>query len=149
LEINKDVISKLTPEETEAFNAEISSISTVVGLRALTSASSAQFSVKALERDIPIPGFNVFNSAAFNDKMARLAENVYSGSRTVPLPKEEREFIKKQVESLSKFKGKGASGAVGTKPRMTPPPKSGASSPLDDEIKKAVEEAKRAKKPAA
>jgi hypothetical protein len=136
VDLMKDVVGKLSPEETELYNTIISSISTVIGLRSLTSASAAQFSVQALERDVPIPGFNVFNEAAFNNKMSKLAENVYSGSRTVPLPADEREFIKRQVERFSK---------PAAKSRMTPPPKPGETS-LDDEIKNAV---KAAKKPAA
>jgi hypothetical protein len=137
LTVNKDVIGKLNAEDAEAFNTIISSISTVVGLRSLTTASAAQASVKALERDIPIPGYNTFTSKQFNFKLSRLAEEVYSGSRTVPLPKEEREFIKKQVEILKNAP------AGGTKPRGTPPPAPGAAHPLDDEIKKAVAEAKK------
>jgi hypothetical protein len=137
LSVNKDVIGKLNAEDAEAFNTIISSISTVVGLRSLTTASAAQASVKALERDIPIPGYNTFTSKQFNFKLSRLAEEVYSGSRTVPLPKEEREFIKKQVDILKNAP------AGGTKPRGTPPPAPDASHPLDDEIKKAVAEAKK------
>lgn len=129
LAINKDIIGKLSPEETRAFNSIVSSFSTVMGLRSLTKASAAKFSVVALERDIPIPGVNAMNSAAFKDKMKRLAEEVYTGSRTVPLPESERQFIKQQVDGGGETK----------KPsRMTPPPKSSAAPSIDDIINEAA-----------
>ena len=133
--INKDIIGKLSPEETRAFNSIISSLSTVMGLRSLTKASAAKFSVAALERDVPVPGVNSMNSAAFKDKMARLAEEVYTGSRTVPLPQSERDYIKKQVDDFSSK----------TPTRMTPPPKAGDKQSIDDII---LNEAKK-RKPAA
>jgi hypothetical protein len=135
----RDVVGELEkhPGEMEEYNTIISSISTVMGLRSLTGASAAMFSVEALERDVPIPGINVFSKAAFNNKMAKLAENVYSGSRTVPLDPKERKFIEDQVKRFSGGEGKS---------RTAPPPKPGAGHPLDDEIMDAV---KKAQKPAA
>lgn len=132
LAINKDVIGKLSPKEQEAFNTVISSYSTVMGLRALTKASSAQFSVKALERDVPVPGMNVFSKRAFDTKMARLAEEVYTGSRTVPgLTAQERKYINEQVKNFS-------TSSPTSKSAPTPPPKPGQTHPLDDEIMKEV-----------
>jgi hypothetical protein len=134
LAINKDVIGKLSPKEQEAFNTVISSYSTVMGLRALTKASSAQFSVKALERDVPVPGMNVFSKRAFDNKMARLAEEVYTGSRTVPgLTAQERTYINQQVKEFST----GSS----SKSSTSPPPKLGDKMSIDDEIKQAVKDA--------
>jgi hypothetical protein len=117
--IHKELIGKLTPKEAELFNASISSLSTFVGMRSLTGGSAAQFSVKALERDLPLVGFNVFDSKAFKSKMGRAAESVYTGSRTVPLTATERKHIDEAVKKWN--------AAAEGKPRMTPPPKSGAS----------------------
>jgi hypothetical protein len=140
LSINKDIIGKLSPEETRAFNSVVSSLSTVMGLRSLTKASAAKFSVAALERDVPVPGLNAMSAAAFNDKMARLAEEVYTGSRTVPLPQEERKYI----EALpGKFRDKAQPKSKSKSAPNTPPKLGEGGHPLDDEIKKAVREAQR------
>ena len=61
----QDVMSRMTPEERRAYNATMSAFSTIVGLRSLTKASEAQFSVKAIEREMPVIGVNTYNSAQF------------------------------------------------------------------------------------
>jgi hypothetical protein len=127
VEINKDLIGKLTPKEAELFNASISSLSTFIGMRALTGGSAAQFSVKALERDLPLVGRNVFDSKAFRNKMGRAAESVYSGSRTVPLTPAERKHIDESVKKWN------APAEKTGKPRSTPPPSPNSKS-LADQI---------------
>jgi hypothetical protein len=138
--INKELIGSLTPKEAELFNASISALSTFIGMRSLTKASAAQASVKALERDLPLVGRNVFDSKAFRNKMGRAAESVYTGSRAIGgLTPLERKHIDESVKKWN------AAPSANAKSRTTPPPKpsDGATHPLDDEIKKAVADAKK------
>lgn len=138
LSVNKDVIGRLSEDEYKAFNAEIAALSTTIGLRALTSASSAKFSSDALKRDVPILGVNVFSSKAFNDKMGRLAEEVLTGSRNTPMSTEARTYIEHLAQQYAKKSGT-------SKDATTRPPKANAS--VDDEIMDAIKSSKTAKKP--
>jgi hypothetical protein len=93
----------MTPREREAYNATISAFSSIVALRSLTSASAAQFSVKALERDIPTIGLNTTTSKDFNEKLGRIGEIAYNGTKQINdqvMPKAERDYYKKQLEGL-------------------------------------------------
>jgi len=98
--IRQDVQKELSPRELEALDAEVTSYSSVVGARALTSASSAMFSVKALERDVPIIGNTATSSAQFRDKLTRLGELYNIGLDSVSdqmIPREEKEFYRNQM----------------------------------------------------
>lgn len=77
-------IADLTPQEREAYDAEMTAFSTAVGLRSLTKASAAQGSVRAIERELPLIGVNVASSKQFYDQMQRLAELSINGVRTFP-----------------------------------------------------------------
>jgi hypothetical protein len=95
--IMQDVIGKLTPEEKDAYDATMTTFSTMVGLRSLTKASAAMFSVKAIEREIPVIGVNTTSSRQFEDQLAHVAEIIYNGTRGVPegmWDKQELERIK-------------------------------------------------------
>jgi hypothetical protein len=83
-QIMQKAIQALTPEEREAYDATISTFSTIVGLRSLTKASAAQASVAAIEREIPTIGMFTADSNQFNDKLQHLGEVVYNGSLGVP-----------------------------------------------------------------
>jgi hypothetical protein len=113
--VMRDTIGKLSPQNQEAYNSIMSVYGTVMGLRSLTRASSHQFSIEALEREIPLPGINAFSKQQFYDKMSRLAEQVYNGSKTVPLPKEEKDFYAGKVKEYRQL-------AVGGKGGMSTPP---------------------------
>jgi hypothetical protein len=98
--VRQDVQKELTPRELEALDAEITAYSSVVGARALTSASSAMFSVKALERDVPIIGNTATSSGQFRDKLTRLGELYNIGLDSVSdqmIPREEKEFYRSQM----------------------------------------------------
>jgi hypothetical protein len=136
--VTGDAIKSLSPQERDAYDAIMSTYGAVVGLRSLTKASAAQFSVKKLEQELPLPGINSTSSRQYYDQLSRLAEQVYNGTRTLGdavMPKEEKEFYKKQVGELLKLKQGGSAS------RTSPPPKSGPKS-VDDEIMEAVGAAK-------
>ncbi|HKS75092.1 MAG TPA: hypothetical protein VJQ82_17930 [Terriglobales bacterium] len=82
--IMQEAMSKLTPEEREAYDATMSSFSTIVGLRSLTRASAAQSSVQAIEREMPVIGVNTFDSGQFADQLQRLSEVVNNGVKGIP-----------------------------------------------------------------
>lgn len=82
--IMQGAMAKLTPEEREAYDATMSSFSTIVGLRSLTRASAAQSSVQAIEREMPVIGVNTFDSSQFADQLQRLAEVVTNGVKGIP-----------------------------------------------------------------
>lgn len=113
--VMQDVLGKLTPDELEAYNAAMSSYGALIGLRSLTKASAAQFSVSALERELPLPGINSMNSKQYYNQLSRLAEEVYSGSRSIPFPPEEKAYYKKQVDELQGL-------AKGKNDKLTAPP---------------------------
>ena len=96
--VMQDVIGKLSPQNQEAFNAAMAVYGTVMGLRSLTGAGAYQFSVKAMEREVPLPGLNTFSRPQFYDKMSRLAEEVYNGSKNLPMPQSERDYYAGKVK---------------------------------------------------
>ena len=95
--------SKLTPQEKEAYDAVMSSFSTVVGLRSLTKASAAGASVAAIERELPVIGVNTFDSKQFADQMSRLAGVVSTGFQSVPKGMVDKNLI----DQVEKFRKKG------------------------------------------
>lgn len=112
----RDTINKLKPEEQQAYNTIMSAYGTIVGLRSLTKASAAQFSIRRLEQELPIPGFNSNSSKDFYDKLSRLAQEVYGGTRTIPegvMSKQEKEYYKNQVDELLRL----SKGTAITRPR--------------------------------
>lgn len=107
-EIRQKVIGTLSPRNQEAYSAIMASYGTMIGLRSLTKASAAKFSTEALERELPIPGLNSFSSADYYNKLSHIAEEVRNGSRTLPLPKDEKDYYDRQVgEFRDKATGKG------------------------------------------
>jgi hypothetical protein len=111
--------AKLTPDEQEAANSLMSAYGAIIGLRSLTKASAAQFSVKRLEAELPLPGVNSVSSADY--QLQRLAEQVYNGTRMLPLPQNEKDFMKQQVTDLA-----GKRDAARKPKRLTAPPGSTA-----------------------
>ena len=102
------------PQLQQAYNSIMTAYSNIVGLRAFTKASAAQFSVKQLENELPIPGGNSFNSKDYYDKLAKLALNHENVSKKTPtMPDKERQYISEQVDNLNRL-SKGTA--------ITPPP---------------------------
>jgi hypothetical protein len=82
--IMEQAVAGLSPEEREAYDSTISSLSTIVGLRASTGAPATNTSIRTIERELPVIGVNTFDSKQFADKMQRLAEVVNNGAKGVP-----------------------------------------------------------------
>lgn len=140
--VNREIIGKLTPKEAEIFNAGIAALSTWMGMRVTTGGSAAKFSVDALDREVPLIGFNTFDSKKFRNMMGRLTEEISVGSRTVPLTKLERKHVDDAVKTWNAPESKGG------KSRLASPPKLNGS--VEDTIREEIKKAKeRAKKPAA
>lgn len=102
----------LKPEEQAAYDAVMSSYSTVIGLRSLTKASAAQASVTKIENEIPIPGYNVANSQQFYDQLSKLAEVMANGMRTLPdyaMSPEDKKYFSDLVD---KYGRQGAGGVT-------------------------------------
>jgi hypothetical protein len=98
------VKEKLTPQEQDAYNALMSAYGAVIGLRSLTKASAAKFSVQRLEQELPLPGVNSTSSRDYYDQLSRLAEQVYNGTRMLPMPENEKTYYGQQVSELRKLK---------------------------------------------
>jgi hypothetical protein len=134
--VQREVVSALTPEEQDAYDATITAFSSTVGLRSLTKASAAEFSVRAIERDIPVIGVNTTSSRMFYDKLAHLGELANNGAKTINdsvMPPSEKQFYQKKLEDLRTLKGKRGA--------LSSPPKPGQAV-SDDEIMNAVRAAK-------
>lgn len=138
-------IKELSPKERDSYDATMSAYGAVVGLRSLTKASAAEFSVRKIEQEVPLIGINSMSSAQYYDQLARLARQVHNATQTIgdaAMPKEEKEHYRKQMDELLKLK----EGSGKQKSRMSAPPKAGPKS-VDDEIMEAVGAAKGSGKP--
>lgn len=123
--IMQDAIGKLSPEERDAYDTTISSMSTVIGLRSLTKAPATQFSIRAIERELPIVGVNTTDSRQFYDKLAKLGEVVYNGTRGVPpgmFDPKEIEAIRRAPSELAKQKKAAPQDGQGGSPKVGPVP---------------------------
>jgi hypothetical protein len=125
MSVMQDVIGKLSPEDQEAYNAEMAAFGTIIGLRSLTRAPATEMTAKSLERELPLFGVNTFSKAQFYDKMSRLAENVYNGSRSLPLPKAEKDYYAGRIKEYRKMAGgrPGGTSVAPTPESSTAPPK--------------------------
>lgn len=116
--IMQQAVSSLSPEEREAYDSTISSLSTIVGLRASTGAPATNTSIKTIERELPVIGVNTFDSRQFADKMQRLAEVVNNGAKGVPrsvLGEEMHKRIEGLPSEMQKLKGGGPAKAPAAK----------------------------------
>jgi hypothetical protein len=66
-------IGLLTPREKEYVDSFIASMSTVVGLRSISRASAARYSVALLEQELPAIGKGASNATQYYDKLEQLA----------------------------------------------------------------------------
>lgn len=122
----QDAVASLTPQEREAYNATLGAIEGVVGLRKLTGASPAQFSVDAIKQMVPMIGVNTFDGKQFQDKMQRLGAEVVGGSQGIPdaaLDPESKKFMQhiKGIEGRGR-KGPAKAPATNTKAKALPDP---------------------------
>jgi hypothetical protein len=70
----------LTPDEAAFVNRIFASYGSLPGLRSITRQGAYQFSVRSMERELPIPGLaDVNSSRSFNNKLASLAEEIVTG----------------------------------------------------------------------
>lgn len=126
----RETLDALKPKEAEMINRLFSTYGTLPGLRSITKASAAKFSMLNMEREVPIPGMNVRTKRAFYDKMQTLAEEVNNGWKGVPpmmLNKGEREYdLKEQEELAGKAKGTSKGKAKSAPPSAATDPESAA-----------------------
>jgi hypothetical protein len=108
--VRDDAIGKLgSDQEKDYYDSVMSSYGAIVGLRSLTKASAASFSVTTIERELPLVGLNSFSTRQYYDQLSRLAEQVYNGTRTMVdqvMPPQEKLYYKSQVEALTKLRDK-------------------------------------------
>lgn len=71
----------LTPREVEYMDAFIASMSTIVGLRSISRASAARYSVALLEQELPAIGRGTTSSTQYYDKLEQLAGVVKAATK--------------------------------------------------------------------
>jgi hypothetical protein len=104
-----EAFNKLTPREQELVDSSMDTYGAMSGFRALTKGAASQFSMKNLEREIPLVGFSIPDNNlakyAFYDKLGKIAEEVRSGARgNAVITKQERDFYDSQTERLRQQK---------------------------------------------
>jgi hypothetical protein len=133
-DVMQKAVGELTPEERQAYDATMSLYGTVIGLRSLTKASGAQFSVRQLENELPIIGINSVSSSQVYNRLSRLAEQVYNGTKGNPVfKKSERDFYDSQASKMKKF---ASASEKSPSKKNTPPPSMKSSNPVEDIINK-------------
>ncbi len=103
------------PAEHAAYTATINAYSNLVGLRMLTGAGAYEFSVKAIQQELPILGLNVHDEKQFYGMLTKLAEDIWGGARTTVkgmFPQNEVDHYKSQVSEMSRM----ARGGIGAPP---------------------------------
>lgn len=105
VQATENALKALTPRESRMLNQIMAAYGTVVGLRTLTKGGAYQFSVASMERELPIPGIaDVKDSASYNNKLAKIANEVVEGSKGISdgvLP--EKKFYKEQADRLNQM----------------------------------------------
>jgi hypothetical protein len=121
--VRDDAIGHLgSDRENDYYDSVMASYAAIVGLRSITRASAAQFSVATIERQMPLLGKNTFSTRQFYDHLARLAEEVYNGTRVMVdqvMPSGEKQYYKSQVEALTKLRDQAGKNE---KKDLSPPP---------------------------
>lgn len=115
-----DSIEAMTPLEREAYDREMQMIGTLVGMRAITSASGGRWSVQNIKNEAPLLGINVADSKEFNRRLAGFAQQMYTASGKASIFSDaDRNKFKGEAKNLAKL-GYGA---------LNPPPKGKADGP--------------------
>jgi hypothetical protein len=81
-DIIRKALADLTPQEREAYDATMSELSVMAGLRSLNKASAAQGSIRLIENEIPKIGVNVANSKQFYDQLQKIAGAISNAMNT-------------------------------------------------------------------
>ncbi len=106
----EDVVEKMDkfPEEKRWLGRLIAAYGTIVGIRAITSASGLQFSADLMGKEIPVPGGTGVNSSRdYYNKLAQLAEELDRAiSPMGTVPQEEKIFHRRNAIALA-AKGRG------------------------------------------
>lgn len=117
------------PHEHAAYTATINAYSNLVALRILTGASAHEFSVKAIQQELPILGYNVHTPQQFYGMLAKIAEDIWGGARTTVkgmFPEDEIQYYKAQVGEMTRLARSG----------INPPPGAGSARPSLDSFNK-------------
>lgn len=83
----REIMKQMTPEEREAYDATMSELSVMAGLRSLSKSSAAMGSIKLIENEIPKIGVNVADSKQFADQLQKVAgaiNNAVNNSDMIP-----------------------------------------------------------------
>lgn len=97
-------VQNLTPIEREAYDRQMQMIGTLVGLRAITSASAAQGSVRTIMNEAPMFGINVADSKEFNRRLAGFAQQMYTASAKSPIfTTADRNMFKDEAQNMAKL----------------------------------------------
>lgn len=78
----RDVIDKMTPEEKEAYNSTMATMSVMAGLRSISRNSAAMGSLALIERELPKIGLNATDSRTFYDQLQRTAGAIANYANT-------------------------------------------------------------------
>jgi hypothetical protein len=84
----------------------------------LTGAGAYEFSVKAIQQELPILGLNVHDEKQFYGMLTKLAEDIWGGARTTVkgmFPQNEVDHYKSQVSEMSRL----ARGGISKPPSAT------------------------------
>ena len=80
----RDALSKLTPEEREAYYKTLNAYATIVGLRSLTPGTRSQTGIATVERELPTIGLYTNSSRDFRYQQLGLASEIARGAALVP-----------------------------------------------------------------
>ena len=98
-QIMEQAVGKLPQKEKDAYNATISALSTVAGLRASFGGLGTEATIAGLQKEVPMIGINgTFSSKDFNNKLGLLAGVTNTAFQSVPdvmIPKDLRDSVEK------------------------------------------------------
>lgn len=78
----RQAMQDMTPEERQAYDATMSELSVMAGLRSLSKSSAAMGSIKLIENEIPKIGVNSANSQQFYDQLGRVGRAIANAVNT-------------------------------------------------------------------
>lgn len=134
VDAKNQALRQLSGPESDWYNALVGAYGAAVGLRSLTKASGAQASVRRIEQELPLPDMYTNSSRAFYDRMSKLAEMVYNGTRTLsdqgPMGREEKERYHGLVKQMLDRKKAAEDGGTSNTAKKTLPPPPGSATPI-------------------
>jgi hypothetical protein len=78
----RKIIGEMTPEEKDAYDSTMATMSTMAGLRSISRQSAAMGSLQLIERELPKIGLNATNSRQFYDQLQRTAGAISTFANT-------------------------------------------------------------------